>query len=245
MSTPARPSDLANHGGGLVRTLEPEVMDTASEAEDYDAMDHASVNNAFCTDFLATAPDVSRVLDVGTGTARIPIELVKRSPEANVVGTDLADHMLRVARVNIEAAGLASRIALEKTDAKGMTFEACSFSSVICNTILHHIPDPTAAIADMVRVLARGGTLFVRDLVRPENESALDALSALHGGAPDGSSPVAVESHARQLELFRASLCASFTLAEIRAMVVGLGVEASAVTLTSDRHWTLAWKKPA
>ena len=37
----------------LARVLEPEVMDTEEEAADYDAMDHAVVNDAFCTDFLA------------------------------------------------------------------------------------------------------------------------------------------------------------------------------------------------
>ena len=36
----------------LPRTLEPEVMDTAEEAVDYDAMDHGEVNRRFVGDFL-------------------------------------------------------------------------------------------------------------------------------------------------------------------------------------------------
>ena len=37
----------------LPRTLEPEVMDTAEEAADYDAMDHSEVNRVFVDDLLA------------------------------------------------------------------------------------------------------------------------------------------------------------------------------------------------
>ena len=40
----------------LARVLETEVMDTAEEANDYDAMDHASVNRAFCMDLVAALP---------------------------------------------------------------------------------------------------------------------------------------------------------------------------------------------
>jgi len=229
----------------LPRTLETEVMDTAVEAEDYDAMDHAAVNDAFCADFLALAPDTTNVLDVGTGTARIPIALVTREPRAMVVGTDLAEHMLRVARTNVSARGLDARVRLVREDAKAMTFAKGEFTAVVCNTILHHIPEPQPALAEMVRVLRPGGWLFVRDLRRPDNEAELHDLCVKHGGAPVSTAALAVSSHARQLELFRASLCASFTLDELRGALAPLGIAPSCVARTSDRHWTLAWKKPA
>ena len=59
----------------LERVLEPEVMDTVEEAQDYDSMDHSLVNEIFVQDLLATGPIEGEVLDVGTGTAQIPIEL--------------------------------------------------------------------------------------------------------------------------------------------------------------------------
>ena len=52
----------------LPRVLEPEVMDSAVEARDYDSMDHSQVNRVFVADFLAVCPEPDRVLDVGTGT---------------------------------------------------------------------------------------------------------------------------------------------------------------------------------
>ena len=75
----------------LPRVLEPEVMDSAAEAHDYDAMDHAQVNRVFVADFLAVWDGRGQVLDVGTGTAQIPVELCRRVDGVRVVGIDLAD----------------------------------------------------------------------------------------------------------------------------------------------------------
>ena len=96
----------------LARVLEPEVMDTPEEASDYDAMDHAAVNRAFAEDFLAAWNHASPVLDVGTGTAQIPIELCRQSDAVRLVAIDLADHMLALARANGDRAGLADRLLL-------------------------------------------------------------------------------------------------------------------------------------
>ncbi len=37
----------------LARVLEPELMDSAEKARDYDAMDHSAVNGVFANDFLS------------------------------------------------------------------------------------------------------------------------------------------------------------------------------------------------
>src|SRR4051794_26884832 len=102
----------------LPRVLEPEVMDSAEEARDYDAMDHAQVNAAFVVDFLASWQGRNPLLDVGTGTAQIPIALCRQSVGAEVVAIDLADHMLSLGKLNVQRAGLAQRIHLERVDAK-------------------------------------------------------------------------------------------------------------------------------
>ncbi|MRG92426.1 class I SAM-dependent methyltransferase [Polyangium spumosum] len=227
----------------LLRVLEPEVMDTPEEARDYDAMDHAAVNRAFCEDVLAVLPSPGRVLDVGTGTARIPIELCRLAEGAEVVAIDLADHMLALAQENITRAGLASRVTVAKIDAKALPWPDGSFGAVLSNSIVHHIPEPAAVLAEMWRVTSRGGVLFVRDLHRPDSEAEIDHLVALHGGAPPAD-PAALPSFEHQRSLFRASLAAALTVAEVVALVAPLGIPASAVRMTSDRHWTLSAVKP-
>src|SRR5579864_8159375 len=114
----------------LDRVLEPEVMDSAAEARDYDAMDHSSVNRLFVSDFLAEWNGRNPILDVGAGTAQIPIELCRQAPAAQVVAIDLAEQMLAVGRDNVRRAGLESRLRLERQDAKRMTYAAGSFAAI-------------------------------------------------------------------------------------------------------------------
>ena len=113
----------------LERRLEPEVMDTSEDAHDYDAMDHSTVNRVFVDDFLAFASASGgqarfadhnqplRILDVGTGTALIPIELCRRQVACNVTAIDLATEMLKLADLNIATAGLQQQVQTDRIDA--------------------------------------------------------------------------------------------------------------------------------
>lgn len=236
----------------FARVLEPEVMDTAEEARDYDAMDHGAVNARFCEDFLtfanvggrqALGRHTTRIVDFGTGTALIPVELCKRAGGFVVVAIDLAQQMLDLGRENVARAGLADRILLERVDAKGTPYEDGAFGATISNSIIHHIPEPARCLAEMWRVTAKGGLLFVRDLHRPDGDAEVDRLVALYGGESPAD-PAQVPSYENQRALFRASLCAALTVPEVAAMVAPLGIPATAVKMTSDRHWTLAYEKP-
>lgn len=228
----------------LDRVLEPEVMDTAEEAADYDSMDHGEVNARFCADLLAMRPELAgSVLDVGTGTALIPVELCRRAPKVDVVAIDLAEHMLDLGRRNVARAALSPRIRLEKIDAKAMPYADGQFGATISNSIVHHIPDPRAVFSEMWRVTSRGGLLFVRDLSRPDSAAEIERLVELYGGDPPAD-PSKQDSYERQKSLFHASLCAALTVSEVAAIVAAFGIPRDAVRATSDRHWTLAHVKP-
>ena len=215
----------------LSRVLEPEVMDTPEDACDYDRMDHAAVNRAFVEDFLAFCPEpISPILDVGTGTAQIPIELCRQLPKAEVVAVDAATSMLALARANIERAGFARQIRLELTDAKRLPHSGPKYGAVISNSIVHHIPEPFVVLAEMTRVCLKGGVLFVRDLVRPSDEVTLAHLVKTYtAGAND-----------HQRKLFADSLRAALTEDEVQKLVGQLGFPPDTVLRTSDRHWTWA-----
>lgn len=217
----------------LERVLEPEVMDTPEEARDYDAMDHSDVNRKFVDDLLTTGEMTGEVLDLGTGTAQIPIELCGRHEDCEVLAVDLAINMLELARYNIEAAGLIERIMLEKIDAKELPFDDGRFAAVMSNSIVHHIPDPSFALSEAVRVVQPGGLLFFRDLMRPVDESTVQRLVQTYAGDEN--------DHARQM--FDDSLRAALSLDEIRGLVNRLGFADETVQATSDRHWTWAARR--
>jgi ubiquinone/menaquinone biosynthesis C-methylase UbiE len=234
----------------LPRTLEPEVMDTAEEAADYDAMDHSTVNRAFVDEFLsawsalcdahpagvaAKPSNPVRMLDVGTGTALIPIELARRDFPCRITAIDLAAEMLKLARQNVARAGLEHVIVPALIDAKGLPYADAAFDAVISNSIVHHIPQPRDTLAEMWRVLRPGGVLFVRDLLRPATDAEVEHLVAAYAG---NESP-------RQQQLFRQSLHAALSVAEIGELLSDLGLPATWVRQSSDRHWTIAGRRVA
>jgi ubiquinone/menaquinone biosynthesis C-methylase UbiE len=212
----------------LARVLEPEVMDTAAEASDYDAMDHAGVNRAFVADFLARWRAHGRVLDVGTGTAQIPIEFCQQTTTASVIAVDAAVHMVEFARRNVAKAGLSERIEVRLADAKGLPFPDGYFDAVMSNSIVHHIPQPWTVLADMVRTTLSGGTIFVRDLMRPPDDRTVNHLVETY----------AAGANQHQRKMFDDSLRAALTLDEIRDLVASLGFGRDTVQPNSDRHWT-------
>jgi ubiquinone/menaquinone biosynthesis C-methylase UbiE len=226
----------------LDRVLEPEVMDTAEEARDYDSMDHSAVNRLFAAEFLRLWDTETPILDVGTGTAQIPVEVCRqcraeappwgplRWDSLQLVALDLADHMLALARVNVERAGLTDRISVVKADAKRLTYPDGHFGAVISNSIIHHIPEPFECFAEMHRVCSPNGFLFVRDLLRPDDEAKLRHLVDTYAaGAND-----------HQRRMFGDSLLAALTLAEVRELVGRLGYRPETVQQTTDRHWTFS-----
>lgn len=218
------------------RVLEPEVMDTFEAASQYDQMDHAAVNARFVDDLLAAGPTGPDVLDLGTGTALIPIELCNRVESVRVLAVDASVEMLDLARRRIEIAMLTDRIQLEQADCKSLSgFQKEMFDLVISNSLFHHLPDPGLALAAALRVLRPGGRLFIRDLARPATLAEVDALVATY--AAHESEPARA--------MLRDSLLAALSLEEIRQLVAAQGFDRGSVTMTSDRHWTLDAVRPS
>ncbi len=219
----------------LERVLGPGAMDTAQEADDYDAMGHSAVNQQFVADLLAVGLPGPDILDLGTGTALIPIELCRQYEECRIMAADVAPQMLDLARYNIEIAGLIERIQLDLCDAKNMLYADGMFHAVVSNSIVHHIAEPTGVLQESLRVTAAGGLLFFRDLIRPEDDETLEQLVQTYTG----------EENEHQQKMFRDSLHAALTVDEFRDIIEPLGFPRDTVQPTSDRHWTWVAHKPA
>ena len=219
----------------LHRILEPEVMDTLEEAFEYDSMDHSQVNEVFCSDFFAARNlnDGVQVLDVGTGTAQIPIAMCKRNSGLKITAIDLAESMLTLGNKNIQTARLEDSITLVQVDSKKMPYPDESFDQVVSNSIIHHIPNPVECFKEMIRVTKKDGLLFIRDLLRPFSLVELQNIVNLHAG----------DATPKQKQLFTDSLHASLSLAEVREMVKRFGFEAFTVIQSSNRHWTFTARK--
>ncbi|RMD83541.1 MAG: class I SAM-dependent methyltransferase [Candidatus Dadabacteria bacterium] len=208
-------------------------MDDGEEAREYNRMDHGEVNRRFVADLLATGDVGRQVLDLGAGTALIPIELCRCAARCRVWAVDVSAAMLELARLRVAEARLAGRIVLVRADAKQLPFRAASFDTVISNSIVHHVPEPLAVMTEAWRVVRPGGIVFFRDLLRPPTREELERLVATYAGG---------ESR-RARELFAASLGAALTVEEVRERVAALGADPNGVRQTSDRHFTWAARR--
>jgi ubiquinone/menaquinone biosynthesis C-methylase UbiE len=217
----------------LARILEPEVMEDREEAVEYDAMDHSAVNRQFVLDLIAAGPIGTDCLDLGTGTALIPVELCAQNKSVRVMASDASSMMLDVARYNLEANSLMARVQLHLGDAKKLVFEDNYFDTVISNSLVHHLPSHESFLSEVMRVVRTGGLVFIRDLVRPDTLEDVETLVAKHAANES--------EHSKQM--LRQSLIAALRLDEIQALAVDAGLDHDCVRLTSDRHWTLCARK--
>jgi ubiquinone/menaquinone biosynthesis C-methylase UbiE/uncharacterized protein YbaR (Trm112 family) len=106
------------------------------------------------------------ILDVATGTGRLPQALLREHFGGRLIGLDLSRGMLRQARAKLRPYG--EQVSLVWQDAGHLPFDDDTFAAVTCLESLEFLPRPLEALAEMVRVLAPGGVLFVTNRVGGE-----------------------------------------------------------------------------
>jgi SAM-dependent methyltransferase len=110
---------------------------------------------------LATLPQPpARALDLGTGTGLAAFLLARRFQQAEVVGADVAEQMIEIARRNTPPE-LAGRLRFEQADAAQLPYEDGSFELV---TLANMIP----FFDELERVLAANGHAIFAFSAGPE-----------------------------------------------------------------------------
>jgi ubiquinone/menaquinone biosynthesis C-methylase UbiE len=110
-----------------------------------------------------------QVLDVGTGTGLVAHLVAPRVNPGSVIGIDLSDNMLALARSkqskNVQFLGMA---------AERLVFKPETFDLVTMGETLAYVSDPTDALAEAHRVLREGGRLAVSNQRRSLSTRAQD-----------------------------------------------------------------------
>jgi len=101
------------------------------------------------------------VLDVATGTGRLPLALLNHSEFSGyVVGVDASWKMLRQADQKLEAVYADEYVSIAQGDGLHLPFPADSFDVVSCLEALEFMPVPEEGLHELVRVLRPGGMLL-------------------------------------------------------------------------------------
>ncbi len=143
---------------------------------------HWLAAHQFCTGQKPARQDI-RILDAGCGTGVSTEYLVHLNPAAKVIGIDLSEGALAVARERCQKSG-----------ARGAEFQHLSlfdvaqlpgeFELINCVGVLHHTPDPIQGIQALAKKLAPGGLLHVfvyGELGRWEIKLMQEAIALLQG----------------------------------------------------------------
>ncbi|MCI0428193.1 MAG: methyltransferase domain-containing protein, partial [Nitrospiraceae bacterium] len=114
-----------------------------------------------------------RVLDLGSGTgypALLGAQIV--GPSGGVIGLDLAEQMLAVARRKATALGLAN-VTFRTSDVTALPFDANSFDAVTSRFCLMFLPEIPKAAAEIARVLRSGGWVATAVWSAPEKNPSI------------------------------------------------------------------------
>jgi ArsR family transcriptional regulator len=142
----------------------------ASHAADWDKLRTLHIAESEVEAAIARAlgdRPVGRLIDIGTGTGRM-LELFGAAA-ASALGVDRSPEMLRLARVKLAEAGLASA-ELRQGDMYSLPLPSSSYDTAIIHQVLHYVQQPGAAVAEAARLLAPGGRLLIVDFAPHERE---------------------------------------------------------------------------
>lgn len=150
-------------------------MDSRDEVVSYDIVSKRflrTVEKLFirrCLKLLAKGKKAKNplILDAGTGTANVPIRMIRKMPSSVIVAMDLSLNMLERGRQNIADEELQDRILLVIGDAENLPFKDDSFDLVYSHSMFHHLVDPRTTVQGIIRVTKRGCCFIIRDLRRP------------------------------------------------------------------------------
>ncbi len=110
-----------------------------------------------------------RILDVATGTGDFAIGLYNKIHPQQVVGIDLSQGMLDVARTKVVKHGLQDAITLQQGDCLALPFNDGDFDAVTVAFGVRNFEHLLQGYEQMHRVLAPGGVLCVVELSTPRN----------------------------------------------------------------------------
>jgi demethylmenaquinone methyltransferase/2-methoxy-6-polyprenyl-1,4-benzoquinol methylase len=136
-----------------------------------------------------------RILDVCTGTGDIAIRFAQMDGLGRLVGVDLSDQMLYLARRKIRKTGFDGKIRLIRADALNLPFVDNSFDVACIGFGLRNLSDRKRGIFEMARILKNGGRLLILEFSPPKNNLfgvcynlCLNTIIPAVGGIVSGSS---------------------------------------------------------
>jgi len=207
-------------------------MTGEDQALAYAKADFAQVNQGFVDRFRACFPKAvgGAMVDLGCGPGDIPVRFAKALPGLTITAVDGSEPMIALAKQAAKQAGVEDRVHARCARLPVLPLPLQSFDAVVSNSLVHHMPDPHLFWNEVVRLGRPGAAVLIMDLLRSESPERARQIVEQYSGD---------EASVLKEDFFN-SLCAAFTLREIRYQIRSRGLGGLACELGSDRHW-IVW----
>jgi len=125
-------------------------------------------------------PSHLTVADIGTGTGVLAAELA--SLGMRVIAVDQSSEMLAAARAKLLADDLLARVDLRQGEISALPLDDREVDAALAHMVLHYVPSPADALAEMARVVRPGGRVVAVDFVPHDREWMRKQLGVLWQG---------------------------------------------------------------
>jgi ubiquinone/menaquinone biosynthesis C-methylase UbiE len=158
-------------GESMKRTTlsHPRVLDDPKYAEMYykhNIKRGKTIAQSYIERLKSLRFDEGKILDTGCGPGIYTIELAKSFPKAKVIGIDLSEPLLDIARKNAQNENVSDYISFQKQDVLDIQFDDNSFNAIFNINMVHTVEKPLIMLNDIERILAPKGILEIADIKR-------------------------------------------------------------------------------
>ncbi len=176
-----------------------------------------------------------KILDLGSGSALLAIELARSGSSRSLVAVDVSLDMLRLGRGNLRGAGEIGGVSLIQGDVSSLPLGEECFDLVVSNASLHAWRSPGRVFSEINRVLKRGGYCLIRDNMR--------VPYFLYPAISLAASRRKMDTPGRGL--WWTAILASYTLPEARKLLEKSALKGARVSLNYGfLDLEINWRKP-
>ena len=118
---------------------------------------------------LATIMDhqPDSILDIATGTGDLAIKFAEKTSASNIIGLDLSEGMLAMAREKVEGTNLSNKVKFIKGDSEALPFDDNMFDAITVSFGIRNFENLEKGLAEILRVLKPKGIFIILETSVP------------------------------------------------------------------------------
>lgn len=145
-----------------------------SIAENYDTLNHTlsmGIDRSWRKKGISILKRLNpqTVLDIATGTGDLALQAFHILKPQSILGIDISDKMMDVARKKVERAELTDRISFDKQDCTDLQLADNSFDVALVAFGVRNFENLDKGLQEISRVLKPGGQLMILELSTPKH----------------------------------------------------------------------------